>query len=186
MVAIASLWVPILLSAVLVFVVSSLVHMVFQYHKPDYRAFPDEDKVTDAMRGQSLTPGKYVFPHCPDMKAMASPDMIAKYVRGPVGYAMIIPSGAPAMGKLLGLWFGYCVLVGLFVAYVAGHTVAPGAHYLAVFRVTGTVAFMAYGLSQIEALIWKGEPLGSVWKYAFDGLLYSLVTAGAFGWLWPR
>ena len=90
------------------------------------------------------------------------------------------------MPKLLGLWFAYSVLVGVFVAYLAGRTLAPGTDYLAVFRFAGTVAFMSYGLSQIVNSIWMGQRWGPTIKHVLDGLLYSLVTAGAFGWLWPR
>ena len=36
MVGLAALWLPILLSAVIVFVASSLIHMVSGWHKSDY------------------------------------------------------------------------------------------------------------------------------------------------------
>jgi hypothetical protein len=29
-------------------------------------------------------------------------------------------------------------------------------------------------------------PWSIVLKESFDGLIYSLLTAGTFGWLWPR
>jgi hypothetical protein len=98
----------------------------------------------------------------------------------------VFPSGPPAMPKFLGLWFAYCLLIGLFVAYLTGRTVLHGASYLAVFRVAGTVAFMAYGLGPLVNGIWKGLPWSVVFKESFDGLIYSLLTAGTFGWLWPR
>ena len=90
------------------------------------------------------------------------------------------------MPKFLGLWFGYCLLIGVFVAYLTGRTVAPGAHYLAVFRVAGTSAFFTYGLGPLSNGIWKGLPWGFVLKEAFDGLIFALLTAGTFGWLWPK
>jgi hypothetical protein len=90
------------------------------------------------------------------------------------------------MGKFLGLWFGFCLIVGFFTAYLAGRTLAPGVHYLVVFRVVGTAAFMAYGLANLANGIWKGEPWGVVAKEVADGLIYGLLTAGTFGWLWPR
>jgi hypothetical protein len=185
-VSILALWLPIVVSAVLVFVVSSLVHMVFTYHRSDYRKLPNEAATLGALRGAGLAPGSYHFPHAPSMKEAGSPEMIAKFKEGPVGILTVIPSGPPAMPKLLGLWFVYCLVVGIFVAYLAGRTLAPGPPYLAVFRFAGTVAFMAYGVGPLVDSIWKGQRWGVTWKHVFDGLLYALVTAGAFGWLWPR
>ena len=49
MVPILSLWLPILLSGLLVFVASSVIHMMLPYHKKDYRAAPGEDGVVDAL-----------------------------------------------------------------------------------------------------------------------------------------
>jgi hypothetical protein len=112
--------------------------------------------------------------------------MTEKYKQGPVGLMTVVPNGPPAMPKFLGLWFAYCLIVGFFVAYLTGHTVAPGAHYLAVFRVVGTAAFLAYGLGNLSNGIWKGQPWSIVIKEVIDGLVYASLTAGTFGWLWPR
>jgi hypothetical protein len=84
------------------------------------------------------------------------------------------------------LWFGYCLVVAFFVAYLAWHTLAPGANYLAVFRVVGTAAFLAYGLGHLSDGIWKGQTWSATIKEVFDGVVFGLVTAGTFGWLWPR
>ena len=186
MVALAELWMPIVASAIAVFVVSSLVHMVIKWHAADCKGFPNEDAVRDALRKGGLAPGSYFFPHCKGMKEMGSPEMVKKFVEGPVGYVVIRPSGNPGMGKYLGAWFLYCVLVAFFLAYLAAHTVAKGTEYLAVFRVVGTAAFLVHGISPLLDAIWKGQRLSATFKYMFDGLLYALVTAGVFGWLWPR
>jgi hypothetical protein len=98
----------------------------------------------------------------------------------------VFPSGPPVMVKFLGLWFVYCLIIGFFVAYLTAHTVAPGATYRAVFRVAGTTAFMAYGLANLSNSIWKGQPWSMTVKEVIDGLIYALLTAGTFGWLWPR
>src|ERR1700740_2851670 len=148
MVPLATLWLPILLSAIIVFVASSIIHMVLKYHQSDYRQLPDEEKILAALRPAGLKPGLYHFPFCTH-KDMKSPAMQEKYRQGPVGFITVFPSAPPAMAKFLGLWFAYCLLVGFFVAYLTGHTVAPGAHYLAVFRVVGTAAFLAYGLGPL-------------------------------------
>ncbi len=186
MVSITALWLPILLSAVIVFVASSIMHMVLPYHRSDYRKLPDEGKVTDALRAVGVTPGPvYSFPHCAH-KDMKSPEVVEKFKRGPVGLLTVFPSGPPALPKFLGLWFVNCVVVGIFVAYLTGRTRVPGTDYLQVFRVAGTVAFMGYGVGQLQDSIWKGQTWGVTAKHVFDGLIYALLTAGTFGWLWPR
>lgn len=185
MVPLTALWLPIVLSAVIVFVASSIMHMMLPYHKSDYRQLPNEDKLLATLRGAGLTRGMYHFPFCTH-KEMNSPAMQEKFKQGPVGHITIFPSGPVKMGKFLGLWFVYCLIVGFFVAYLTGRTVAHGTDYLAVFRVAGTAGFMAYGLGTLSNGIWKGQPWGMVLKEAFDGLIFGLLTAGTFGWLWPR
>jgi hypothetical protein len=186
MVPISALWMPILLSAVIVFVASSILHMVLPYHKSDYRKLPDEDRVVDALRAAGVTPGPvYHFPHTTH-KDMKSPEVVEKFKRGPVGLLTVIPSGPPAMGKYLGLWFVYCVVVSVLVAIVAGTTLRPGTSYLLVFHLTGLAAFLAYGVGQLQDSIWKGQTWGVTFKHVVDGLIYALLTAGTFGWLWPR
>jgi hypothetical protein len=185
MVPLSSLWLPILLSAVIVFIASSIMHMVLPYHHSDYKKLPDEDKLLPVLRAADLKPGLYHFPFCTH-KEMNSPETQARFKQGPVGLMTIMPSGPPAMPKFLSLWFVYCLIIGFFVAYLAAHTLSPGIHYLAVFRVVGTAAFIGYGLGNISNGIWKGQPWSNTIKEVVDGLVYGLLTAGVFGWLWPR
>lgn len=185
MVSLAALWLPILLSAVIVFVASSILHMVLPYHKNDYSKLPDEEKVVTALRGMTLPRGLYIFPYCTHQE-MKKPEMVEKYKLGPVGHMTIFPSGQINMGKYLGQWFVYCLIVAFFAAYLASRTLMPGTHYLQVFRVVGTAAFMAFGIGTLANGIWKGQPWGMTIKETVDGLIYGLLTAGTFGWLWPR
>jgi hypothetical protein len=185
MVPLSALWLPILLSAIIVFVASSIMHTVLPYHRGDYRQLPDEDKLLATLRAAGLTRGLYVFPFCTH-KEMKSPAALEKYKQGPVGMMTVFPSGPPNMPKFLTMWFVYCLVIGFFVAYLTGHTVAPGARYLAVFRVAGTAAFLAYGLGHLSDGIWKGQTWSATIKEVVDGLVYGLLTAGTFGWLWPR
>jgi hypothetical protein len=185
MVSLTALVLPILLSTVLVFVASSIIHMVLKYHASDYRQLPEEDKLLAALRPAGLTPGLYHFPHCTH-KDMKSPEVQEKFKQGPVGMLTVFPSGPIAMPKFLGMWFAYCLLIGIFVAYLAEHAVAPGARYRRVFGVAGLAAFLAYSLGPLVIGIWKGQPWSIVLKESFDGLIYSVLTAGTFGWLWPQ
>jgi hypothetical protein len=186
MVSLAQLWIPILLSAVAVFAASSLIHMVVKWHASDYRSLSNEDEVRAAIRKGSPTPGQYVMPHCSDMKDMGKPEVQEKYKEGPVGFLVLVPNGAPAMGPALGKWFAYTALVAFMAAYLASRTLAPGTHYLQVFRVVGAVSFLAYGFGSIQMGIWMGKPWSSVIKDLADALIYGLLSAGVFGWLWPR
>jgi hypothetical protein len=120
------------------------------------------------------------------MKDMGKPEVQEKYKEGPVGFLVLIPNGAPAMGSALGKWFVYTALVAFMAAYLASRTLAPGTHYLQVFRVVGAVSFLAYGFGSIQMGIWMGKPWSSVIKDLADALIYGLVSAGVFGWLWPR
>jgi hypothetical protein len=185
MVGLTALWLPILLSAVGVFVMSSIIHMALRYHWSDYAKMAGEEAVMEKMRAEGVAPGNYFFPRAATQAEMNSDEMKKRYEGGPVGFMNILPSGPPAMGKNLVFWFIYTVVVGVLVAYVSGRTLAANTDYLQVFRVAGTVAFIAYaGASPIDS-IWKGRTWSSTGKEMFDGLLYALVTAGFFGWLWP-
>jgi hypothetical protein len=185
-VPILHLWLPILFSAVIVFVASSIIHMVLPLHKSDYRKLPDEEKVMDALRSAGVTPGRtYHFPYT-SHKEMNSPEMVEKFKRGPIGMLTLRPAGAPGLGKFLVQWFLYCIVVGIFVAYLTGRTRPAGTPYLEVFRVAGASAFMAYSVALIQDAIWKGEDWGVTFKHVVDGFIFALLTAGTFGWLWPK
>jgi hypothetical protein len=185
MVSLGALWLPIVLSAVIVFIASSIMHTVLKYHNSDYKPIPDEDKFLASVRPANLRPGLYVFPFCTH-KTMKSPEVVEKFKQGPVGFLTVRPCGAPAMGKFLAQWFVYCLVIAFFVAYLAAHTLPFGIHYLKVFRVVGTAAILAYGLSHLSDAIWKGQTWSATIKEVIDGVIYGLLTAGTFGWLWPR
>ena len=185
MVWLTQLAIPILLAAVAVFVASSIIHMVLKYHNKDYRGLPNEDEVAAAIRKGNLAPGQYAIPFCQDMKEMAKPEMVAKYTSGPVGMLLLRKPGAISMGPLLGQWFLLNLVIAVFCAYLAGRTLGPGTEYLSVFRITGTVAFLAYSAGGWSSGIWMGVPWSSVWKNTFDALVYGLVTGGVFGSMWP-
>ena len=186
MVQIISLWLPILLSAVFVFVVSSIIHMVIGYHRSDFAKLPDEDGVMDALRKFNIAPGDYMMPCSGGPESMKSPEFIEKMKAGPVVVMTVVPSGAPSIGKNLIQWFLYSIAVSIFAAYIASRTLKPSANYLDVFRYVGTTAFLGYSMGLLQNSIWFGRSWSATLKSVFDGLLYALVTAGTFGWLWPK
>ena len=185
MVPILSLWLPILLSAVAVFIISSVIHMVLGYHANDYKGFPSEKQVMDDIRKNNIPPGDYMFPKANSMKEMGSPEFLEKMKQGPVGVITIMKSGSPNMTKELAFWFIYSIIVGVFAAYVAGRALPEGAHYLSVFRFAGVTAFVGYSLALLQNSIWYKRNWAATFKSMFDGFLYALFTGGIFGWLWP-
>lgn len=185
-ISIVSLWLPIALAAVMVFVVSSLLHTVLNWHKADHRKMPDEEAVLSALAPLNIAPGDYVLPYMASSEDWKSEEFKAKVERGPVMFATVLDGKAIFnMGAQLTQWFAYCMLVGVFAAYVAGRTLSPGADYLSVFRLTGTVAFACYAMAMPQRSIWFHQNWPATLRNMADGLLYALLTAGAFGWLWP-
>ena len=180
------LWLPILVAAAFVFVASSIFHMAIPIHKNDHKKLPGEEEILELMRAKGVEPGQYMFPNCESMKEWNTPEMKAKWQQGPVGITRVMTMADFNMGKNLGLWFVYCVLVGAFAGYAAWHGAGgAGAEYIQVFRIVGAGAFAAYGIACMVDSIWKGQPWGITAKFVFEGLIYTLLTAGTFAWLWP-
>ena len=185
MVTLTSLWLPILLGAVFVFVASSLIHMAFRWHNADYRKLPNEDDVRSVIRKASPAPGQYVVPHCLDMKQLQTPEMQQKFVEGPNALLWIRANGRQGMGPLLGQWFALNLLVSFMVAYIAAHTLAAGVAPMQVLRVTASIGFLAYGIGSISHGIWFYKPWTAVGKDLLDALIYGFAGGAAFAWLWP-
>ena len=186
MVAITQLWMPILVSAVIVFVVSAIIHMVLPIHRNEYQKLGAEDEVMEALRKAGVGSGEYMVPHPGSMAGMREPAFVEKRTKGPVAMITVLPAGPPGMGKNLFQWFVYTILIGLFAAYIAGRALGPGAPYRSVFRFAGCTAFTGYSLAILQASIWGGRPWSTTLKHVVDGLVYGLMTGGTFGWLWPR
>ncbi|HZI21030.1 MAG TPA: hypothetical protein VFD76_00890 [Gemmatimonadales bacterium] len=186
MVPLLSLALPIVLSAVLVFVVSSLIHMMTPWHKSDYPKVPNEDRVMDTIRGLSIPPGDYVMPRPSSPAEWKSPAFAEKYKRGPVMMFTVYPPGPMSMRNQLINWFIYAIVVGVFAAYVAGRALGPGARYLSVFRFAGVTAFAGYALALWQMSIWYRRSWLTTIKSTVDGVIYALLTAGVFAWLWPH
>lgn len=184
-VSLLDLWLPILVGAVAVFFASSIAHMLLPWHKYDYGKLPDEAPVLEGLRSAGLPEGCYRFPFVDSMAELKDEAMLQKWMDGPVGMITVMPSGLPRMGASLLQWFIYSVVVAAVAGYVASITLVQGADAMTVFRVTGAVAVLAHGTSNVMNSIWKGEPWMVSFKFAVDGLIYGLLTGGALAYLWP-
>ncbi len=179
------LWLPIVLSAVIVFVASAVVWMVLKYEGTEWKSVPAEDQLREVVRKLNLAaPGQYIFPH---MTSSADREAVAKKVaEGPNGVLLLSDRRTTAMGKELTQSLVYYLVVSVFVAYIASHALARGTDYLRVFQVAGATGFAAYGLGVFPEAIWFGRTWRSAFKTALSALIYGCLTAGVFGWLWPR
>lgn len=186
MVTLASLWVPIVVSSIIVFAASSVIHMAPLWHRGDFPKMPREAEALDALRPLEIPPGDYFVPRASGMQEMRSKEFKDKLNRGPVAVLTVMPNGQIHMGRNMLQWFVFLIVVGIFCAYIAGRTLAPGTAYLRVFQIVGATAFMGYALALCELSIWYRRSWSLTLKSAFDGLIYAALTAGTFGWLWPR
>jgi hypothetical protein len=184
MVSVGALWLPILLSGVVVFVASSLVWMVLPHHKSDWAPLPSEAPVLAAMRSAGVKRGMYRFPFFDPRDK--SPETQKKIEQGPTGTMIVRADGPFGMGKELGIWFLYLLFVSTCVAYLSGHVLAAGVSHRAVFRTAGGTAILAYASAILPSAIWWGRPWSITLKDVFDGVVYGLLTAVIFAWLWPH
>jgi len=180
-----ALWLPILLSAVIVFFASFVIHMLTPWHKEDHHKVPNEDQARAALRGLAIPPGDYMVPRPSSAQEMKSPEFTEKMRQGPVWVFTVYPNGVMSMGTSLTLWFLNSVVLGVFAAYVAGRALPSGAEYLSVFRFVGVTAFLGYAAALWQMSIWYRRAWSTTIKTTVDGLVYALLTAGTFGWLWP-
>jgi hypothetical protein len=186
MISLGSLWLPIVLSAVFVFVASAIIHMTKLWHKNDYPRVPNEDGVRNALRPFAIPPGEYLVPRAYSGKEMRTPEYQAKVKEGPVLVLTVLPNREFSMSRNLLLWFVYTLIVSWFAAYIASRTLPPGTDYLKVFQIAGATAFIGYAVALLQMSIWYQRSWRLTVKAVFDGLIYALLTAGTFGWLWPQ
>ncbi|NIR43364.1 MAG: hypothetical protein GWN99_05440 [Gemmatimonadetes bacterium] len=182
-VSLVSLWLPILLSALIVFVAAFVAWTVLPHHRSDWVGIPNDELLLNAIRSLNLGRGQYVFPYAATPEGRKQEGAEEKIKQGPMG--MLIVSEPPNMTKSLIQYFIFCLGVSFMVGYVGYAAIDAGAEYLHVFRVLGTVAFLAYGAAEIPGAIWLGRTWSSVWKSVIDALVFGLLTGGVFGWLWP-
>lgn len=178
---------PVLVAAVLVFVASSVIHMALPWHKNDYPRLANQDAVMDALRPLGLKPGDYMIPR-PDRRGdMSSPEFREKMTRGPVAVFTVMPSGQFGMGRGLGLWFIFLLVVSALVALLAASSgLGAGSDMHPRFHVVALAAFLAYVAGIWPMSIWYRRGWGLTVKATVDGFIYALITAGVFVWLWPH
>lgn len=186
MVEITALWAPILASAIVVFALSSIIHMGPFWHRSDFSKLANEAQFMQVVRPLALSPGDYMVPKPASMADLRTAEYAEKRNLGPVVVMTVMRNGPMTMGASLLQWFIYGLVVSVLTAYITGHALDRAAPYLRVFQVAGATAFVSYAAALWPLSIWYRRGWGLTIKGTLDGLLYGLFTAGTFGWLWPH
>lgn len=183
MVTLPTLWLPILVSAVIVFIAANILWMLLPFwHNRDYGKLATSDAIVAALR--DAKPGQYMIPAVNWGKL--TPEQQAEVQNGPGGFLMLRNPMKFSLGSSMTMFFFYNIVVITFVAYIATLALGPGAKYPQVFRVAGTAGILGYAFHTISDSIWYGRPWSSTFKFVIDGIIYGLLIGGTFGWLWPR
>ncbi|MBU2677541.1 MAG: hypothetical protein KJP16_10680, partial [Gammaproteobacteria bacterium] len=117
---ILSLWLPIIVSALVAFAAGAVIWMAMPWHKKEWQKTPDEEAVRAALKG--CPPGMYTIPNCADQAEFKNPDMQQKFIDGPQAFITVVPSGLPKMGGKLVMMFGCNLVVAIICAYVVSRT----------------------------------------------------------------
>jgi hypothetical protein len=186
MTSMIALWLPILVSAALVLVVRYVIHTATPWYRSGYSKLPREAAFLGAVRPLALPPGDYLVPHASSVAELKAPESGDAVPEGATMILTVRPSGPRAVLKGLVAWFVYSAAVGAFVAYLATHVLPFAASYLVVFRFVAVASFLGYALALWQSPIRYARSLTTTIKSTMDGLVYALVTAGTFAWLWPH
>lgn len=178
----AQLWLPILVSAVLVFALSSASHMVLPWRKGEWGRISQAEGLQAALRG--LEPGQYAFPASPDPKQQMAKEWMERWAKGPSGWLTLAPPGPIDMRRNMALSLLAFAGVAFLAAYLSWHALGPAPRPLAVFRIVGTVGFMSFCVGSIFDSIWYHRPWRAYLSDVIDALLFGLAMAGVFAWLW--
>jgi hypothetical protein len=186
MTALSALWLPILVSAVFVFIASSIVHMAMPWHKKDYGGVPNEREVSDALRPFAIPPGDYMLPKPAKFDDMKTPEFAERMLQGPNIMMTVLPNGPWSMGRNLSLWFLYCVAASAAAGLIAGGALPANAESKTIWHFAALTSLFSYVFALWQMSIWYRRSWATTIKSTFDGLIYAVVTAFTFVWLWPR
>lgn len=184
-----ALWVPIVLSAGAVWVVSTVFGMPFLHHKNDWVGLPpaEEDAFMTFIRsrGNGMAPGNYLFPDFRTREAMESERVGRALREGPVGHLSLWRPPLGMGGKLAATFFVH-LAASTLIAYLACITLPRAAEHARVFQVVGSAGILAYCFSFIPNAVWFGASGRTIMLGIIDGVVYGVITGAIFAWRWPR
>jgi hypothetical protein len=177
------LWLPILLSAAAVWVISAVAWMALPHHKQDFIGLPDEDGFMDYIRKSGIKPGNYVFPDFRDREAMKSEKVEKALKEGPVGHLSVWQTPVTMGGKLVATFIVY-VVVSTLIAYLTRIALPGPAEFARVFQIAATAGILAYCFSFIPNALWFGAYKRTIVATVIDGIIYGAITGAIFAWFW--
>jgi hypothetical protein len=180
----ARLWLPIVVSGVVVFILSAASHMILPWRKKEWARLDGQDRLQAALGGAA--PGSYAFPAAPDRKENMGKEWLERWAKGPSGWLTVAPAGPVRMGRNLALSFLAFVGVSFLTAYVASLSLGPATPALAVVRLFSTVGVLAYAVGPIFNSIWYHRPWRAYASDLLDAFIFGFAMAGVFAALWPR
>jgi hypothetical protein len=179
------LWLPILLSAAAVWIISLIVWMALPHHKQDFIGLPDEDGFMDYIRKSGIKPGNYGFPDCRGRAAMKSEKVRKAWEEGPVGHLSVWRTPLTMGDKMVATFIVYLV-VSTLIAYLTRVALPGAAPFARVFQVATTAGILAYCFSSIPNAIWWGSYKRTIVANVIDGIMYGAITGAIFAWRWPH
>ena len=179
------LWLPILLSAVAVWIAALIVWMALPHHKGDFLGLPDEDGFMDYIRKSGIKPGNYAFPDCRGRAAMKSVKVQKAWEEGPVGHLSVWRTPLTMGDKMVATFIVYLV-VSTLIAYLTRIAISGPANFVKVFQVAATAGILAYCFSHMPSAIWWGSYKRTIVANVIDGILYAAITGAIFAWRWPH
>lgn len=175
-----TLLLPIILSAIALFVASFVSWMVVRLHKDDWRKLEKEDEFFAKVQELKPAVGSYNFPHCTP-ENMKDSAMQEKLNQGPCGVMTIFPPGQ-SMGRNLGLTFAHYLGVSFCIGYLATLAFERGAAFGDVFRFVATAGLIAFLAGIIGHAIWfRIRIIG----HLIESIVYALIMGVIFAALWP-
>ncbi len=183
------LWLPILLSAIAIWFISTIASMALPHHKQDWINLPDpptgEDNFMDDLRKRAIPPGNYLFPDFRTPAALKSPKVEQALKQGPVGHLSIWKTPVTMGDKLLGAFIVH-LIVAILIAYLTRLALPTSAPFAKVFQFAATAGILAYSFSSIPSALWFGAYKRTIIASVVDGIVFGLVIGAIFAWRWPH
>lgn len=181
---IAKLWLPMLLSAVAVWLWALLACTILALHKKDWKPLPNDDAFANALRPLNLLPGVYCFPYFKDFKHFNDPAFQARWNAGPNGIIHVWRA-SQNMGATMLLSFLVYLVASFFIAYAGYAAMGPIVPHSKTFQVIGAMGVLAYSFAGLPNMIWfQANPRAKV-TAVIDGIIMGLITGAIFAALWP-
>ncbi|MCC6425806.1 MAG: hypothetical protein IT435_03190 [Phycisphaerales bacterium] len=179
-----ALWLPILVSAVAVWIASAIVWMAMPHHKKDYIELPDEKGFTAFLKSQNIPAGVYGFPDCKTPEKRNSPEMKEAWQHGPMGMLYVWKTPMSMGGKMFATFLVFlCASAG--IGYLASIAITGSPEGMHVFRIVATAGTLTYCFSFIPNMIWFGAYRRTIVANIVDGIAYGVITGLVFMWMWP-